>query len=299
MGEIGDVPWNEDMYEDLVLPEDEKDLLLSITKCHVDSSKDTDPTSETKGKGIVICLNGPKGSGKAMAVEAVAEKLHMPLYNINIDVANINGDCQRLDDVVYSAFERARKWNIAMVFHNIDFLLSDANDGSWNHECVARKSPPLSVSPLHHFTPSIHPSRLTHATVLAHDLTTHPAPVFFTTSKIRDIDPFLRTHFDLTLHLPTPFPPLASRRQMWENALSAAVPSLRQRHRHFTTEQLDQLAETELSGREIKSVVKMAVMLARGKGEAFGMGALERVLRLKEKEKEGEEDGDAEESEEE
>lgn len=55
------------------------------------------------------------------------------------------------------------------------------------------------------------------------------------------------------------------------------------RQRHFTSEHLDKLAETELNGREIKSVVKLARMAAKGKGEAFKMAHLERVLAIKER----------------
>lgn len=55
------------------------------------------------------------------------------------------------------------------------------------------------------------------------------------------------------------------------------------RQRHFTGEHLDTLAETELSGREIKSVVKLALMAAKAKGEAFRMAHLERVLAVKER----------------
>jgi len=57
------------------------------------------------------------------------------------------------------------------------------------------------------------------------------------------------------------------------------------RQRHFTSEDLDKLAETELSGREIKSVVKLALMAAKGKGEPFMMTHLEKVLAIKQRSK--------------
>lgn len=67
---------------------------------------------------------------------------------------------------------------------------------------------------------------------------------------------------------------------MWENAITQAAPL---RQRHFTSEHLDQLAETELSGREIKSMLKLAQMAAKGKGEAFKMAHLEKVLAIKQR----------------
>lgn len=137
VGEIGDVPWNEDAYDDLVLAEDEKDLLLSIAKSHNDESKESEPNVEKKSKGTVICLTGPSGSGKTMAVEAITEKVHVPLYSI--DAAEIKGDFINFDDAIFFAFERCRKFNAVMVFHSIDLLLNREPDSSWGHDCETRK----------------------------------------------------------------------------------------------------------------------------------------------------------------
>jgi len=137
VGEFGDVLWNEDAYEDLVLPEDEKDLLLSIAKSHIDDPKKSEPDFEKKSKGTVICLTGPSGSGKTMAVKAITEKLHLPLYSI--DTAEIKGDFTKFDDAVFFAFERCLKFNAILVFHSIDFLLNEEPDPTWGHDCEARK----------------------------------------------------------------------------------------------------------------------------------------------------------------
>lgn len=137
MGEIGDVPWNEDAYEDLVLPEDEKDLLLSIAKSHVDHPAKPEPNFEKKSQGTAICLTGPSGSGKTMAAKAITEKLHVPLYCI--DTAEISGDVTGLVEAVFFAFKACRKFNAVLVFHNIDFLLNGDPDSSRARECEARK----------------------------------------------------------------------------------------------------------------------------------------------------------------
>ena len=111
-------------------------------------------------------------------------------------------------------------------------------------------------------------------------LTTHPGLVFFTTEKLSAIDPFLQSRFDLTIQVPALDAP--SRRQVWENAISQALPL---RQRHFTSEHVHQLAEKELSGREIKSAVKMALMAAKAKDEPLKMAHVEKVLAIKERSK--------------
>lgn len=146
-----------------------------------------------------------------------------------------------------------------------------------NRRCPQITSPPFPNPP---------------TAVLAHHLSTHPGLVLFTCEKLTNIDPLLRSRFDLVIDVPALDAP--ARRKVWENAISQAVPL---RQRHFTSEHLDALAETELSGREIKSVVKLALMAAEAKGEAFRMVHLERVVAIKERakarmEEEMEEDDD-------
>ena len=69
---------------------------------------------------------------------------------------------------------------------------------------------------------------------------------------------------------------------MWENAITQALPL---RQRHFTSEHLNQLGEKELSSREIKSAVKMALMAAKAKDEPLKMAHVEKVLAIKERSK--------------
>jgi len=149
VGEFGDVLWNEEAYEDLVIPEDEKDLLLFIAKSHIDHPEKSEPCLDKKTKGTVICLTGPSGSGKTMAVKAITEKLHLPLYSI--DTAEIKGDFTKFDDAVFFAFERCLKFNAILVFHSIDFLLNEEPDSTWGHDCEARK---YSLDPITSPTPN-------------------------------------------------------------------------------------------------------------------------------------------------
>ena len=146
IGEVGDVPWNEDAYDDLVFPEDEKDLLLSIAKSHTDPPGNFESILEKKGKGTVICLNGPSGVGKTLAVEAIAEKLHMPLYSINI--AEIIRDLESFENNLCNAFERCKKWNAIMLVTNVDFLLEKNLEAISRHDSIASKHyPPCNRPP--------------------------------------------------------------------------------------------------------------------------------------------------------
>lgn len=249
--DFGEVAWNEDAYDDLAFPEDEKDLLLSVAKAQVDCSDgDFGAVLDKKSRGTTICLTGPPGVGKTMAVEALAERLHKPLYSVNIlEMIRKNQDNKMVDNDLANAFERCRKWNAIMLIKHLDFLLEKA---LWKS------------------------ARGEYAAMIAHYLLSQTGLIFITAKNLVNVDPFLQSHFDLTIEVPKLN--ATSRRKVWENAITQALPL---RQRHFTSDHLDQLAETELSGKEIKSVVKMAQMAAKAKDEGLKMAHLETVLKIR------------------
>ena len=248
VNEIGDVAWNEDLFDDLIWPAEEKELLLSIAQSYFSGGAGTfGEILDRKSHGSTIMLSGPSGCGKAFAVEAVAEKLHMPLYTLSVGelVRDFKDFEQRLED----ALTRAAKWNAILLIKNLDFFFDKTLDGTTWGDVVGW---------------------------LMHHLERHPGLVVLTSSSLDNVDPLLKARFDLTLAIPEPGKEL--RRQMWANALSAAVPL---RERHFSSEHLDELAKWKGTGRGIGSVVKMAGMVASGQGRGLRMEDVERVLKVK------------------
>ena len=267
VNEVGDVIWNEDRFDDLIWPAEEKELLLSIAQSYLSGGAGTfAQILDRKTRGSTIMLSGPSGCGKTFAVEAVAEKLHMPLYTLSVGelVREFKDFEQRLED----ALTRCAKWNAILLIQNLDFFFDKTLDGTtWGDV----------------------------AGWLMHHLERHPGLVVLTASSLENMDPLLKARFDLTLTIPEPGREL--RRQMWANTLSAAVPL---RERHFSSEHLDELARWKGTGRGIGSVVKLAGMLAGGQGRGLRMEDVERVLKMKkgtskgkgkEKEKESRDDG--------
>lgn len=68
-----------------MLPNGEKELILSFVEEHVKSKARCGDLTKDKAKNLVILLRGPSGVGKTLVAEAMAEKLHMPLIKINPD----------------------------------------------------------------------------------------------------------------------------------------------------------------------------------------------------------------------
>lgn len=102
--------------------------------------------------------------------------------------------------------------------------------------------------------------------------------LFLTTNRTQNIDPA----FESRVHLSVAYRELdaESRRQVWTQFLSRTLNI-----EAFTGEQLDQVAELQLNGRQIKNVIKTAGLLAWSKGREVRFEDLKMVLALRDLQK--------------
>ena len=75
---ISDVVFNDRVFDQLVLPAAQKELVRVLVENH-SKGAEFDDFVEGKGKGLVSVLHGPPGVGKTMTAEAVAEFTRRPL----------------------------------------------------------------------------------------------------------------------------------------------------------------------------------------------------------------------------
>lgn len=94
-----------------------------------------------------------------------------------------------------------------------------------------------------------------------------------TTNRVETMDLAFDSRVDIRLHYP-PLP-ASSRRQIWSNFL-CRLPG----GKAIDEEELSRLAELDLNGRQIKSAVKTAQLLASGTGDEISLGHVATVLRI-------------------
>lgn len=92
IGPIGDIEWNDQAFERLVLPNDHKDLILALIESQVANKDQFDDVIQGKGalsyepwsvnlchdsvlrksigKGMIMLLSGPPGVGKTLTAES-------------------------------------------------------------------------------------------------------------------------------------------------------------------------------------------------------------------------------------
>lgn len=67
--------WNDEPFTNLVLPRDQKSLILSLVEAHTQGiSQGFDDFVRGKGQGLVVNLFGNPGVGKSLTAEATSER---------------------------------------------------------------------------------------------------------------------------------------------------------------------------------------------------------------------------------
>ena len=61
---VSEIKWNEGVFANLVLPEDQKELILAFAESQVKYKDKFDDVISGKGKGIILLLSGGPGIGK-------------------------------------------------------------------------------------------------------------------------------------------------------------------------------------------------------------------------------------------
>ncbi|KAK0103255.1 hypothetical protein ONS95_005289 [Cadophora gregata] len=240
------VQWTEDLFQNLVLPAEEKELLLALAKSHCDAKANTfDDFVIGKGRGMVILLDGPPGVGKTLTAESVAENMKAPLYTMS--AGELGTQAEDVEKCLSDILAMASMWNAILLIDEADIFMEQRTPSELErNELVA-----IFLRHIEYF----------HGVMI------------LTTNRVDTMDVAFDSRVDIRLH----YPPLSasSRRQIWANFL-ARLPE----KSTFSEDELDQLAELDINGRQIKSPVKTARLLSSGKGEAVRMEHVSTVLRI-------------------
>jgi DNA replication protein DnaC len=77
---VEEIEWQKDAFDRLVLPKNQKDLILGFTESQRKYRDTFDDVIEGKGRGMIILLCGPPGVGKTLTAESVVEEMKVPLF---------------------------------------------------------------------------------------------------------------------------------------------------------------------------------------------------------------------------
>ncbi|KAJ4304700.1 hypothetical protein N0V90_000227 [Kalmusia sp. IMI 367209] len=250
---IKDIEWNEDAFKSLVAPQEQKDLILSFAESQVKSREDFDDFIHGKGKGIIMLLAGPPGVGKTLTAESVAEAMKAPLYSAG--AADLGSKPSQLENKLHDILEMCSKWGAVLLLDEADVFME------------ARSTADLDRNKL--------------VAIFLRLLEYFSGIMFLTTNRLENMD----AAFESRIHLTLNYADLdkTSRKQVWSTFLTthARAKNSNIGINAFSDAELEKLARVQLNGRQIKNVLKTAMLLASKYDECLGMGHLETVLRLK------------------
>ncbi|KAF1946648.1 P-loop containing nucleoside triphosphate hydrolase protein [Clathrospora elynae] len=240
-----DIKFNENAFGSLVLPEDQKELILSFAESQAMNETSFDDIISGKGRGHITLLSGPPGVGKTLTAESVAEHMRAPLFMMSAGDLGINP--AQVETKLTNILEMISKWNAVLLLDECDVFLE------------ARSTHDLERNKL--------------VSIFLRVLEYYEGLLFLTTNRVDNID----AAFQSRIHISLAYPHLTteSRRSIWVNFLKG-LGGLE----GWEAGDLDELATVELNGRQIKNVLKSASLLAARKKERLASKYVDMVLAI-------------------
>jgi hypothetical protein len=229
---VKDIEWQTDAFDRLVLPKNQKELILGFTESQRKFRDTFDDVIEGKGKGMIILLCGPPGVGKTLTSESVAEEMKVPLYMMS--AGDLGFDPRKVETKLQDILEMCSRWNAVLLLDEADVFLEQRS----LHELERNKLVSIFLRVLEYYE----------------------GTMFLTTNRVQTFDPA----FQSRIHISLDYPGLTveSRKTVWKNFLESSS----QGHT-ISKAQLTELARMDLNGRQIKNILKIARLLASRKEE--------------------------------
>lgn len=243
--QVGEIEWNDGAFDKLVLPDDQKELVLAFSESQLEGGAAFDDVISGKGKGVICLLSGPPGVGKTLTAEAVAENLRVPLHTLSS--GDLGSQPWEVESGLSRILELVARWNAILLLDECDVFLE------------ARSAHDLERNKV--------------VSIFLRTLEYYEGILFMTTNRVDNID----AAFQSRIHVSLEYPDLTaeSRAQIWENFLGA----FRERP-EVTGEDVQELARLRLNGRQIKNILKTAQLLASRKKSVLKRSFIDTVLAI-------------------
>ncbi|KAF2024066.1 P-loop containing nucleoside triphosphate hydrolase protein [Setomelanomma holmii] len=229
---VQDISWQKDAFDRLVLPKNQKELILGFTESQRKYRDTFDDVIEGKGRGMIILLCGPPGVGKTLTAESMAEEMKIPLYMMS--AGDLGFDPRKVETKLQDILEMCSRWNAILLLDEADVFLEQRS----LHELERNKLVSIFLRVLEYYE----------------------GTMFLTTNRVQTFDPA----FQSRIHISLDYAELSieSRKTVWKNFLDSSS----QEHT-ITEQQLKELARMNMNGRQIKNILKIARLLASRKDE--------------------------------
>lgn len=211
----------------LVLPHDIKDFLAVL----IEHSKNTfEDIVGGKEGGTIVLIDGLPGIGKTLTAEVYSEKMHRPLYKVQSSQLGI--DVDTVEKNLKEVLRRAERWGAILLLDEADVYVHERGTDITQNAIVG---------------------------VFLRVLEYYRGVLFATTNRGVSIDDAIISRASACFHYEMPSPD--EQRLLW-HILS------QQNKIELTTSEIAEIVEfnNKLSGRDIKNLLKLAMVAATNKG---------------------------------
>ncbi|KAM0388622.1 hypothetical protein ACHAQC_009659 [Fusarium culmorum] len=253
---LRDVVWNTEAFDLLVVQEETKLLIQAVVTNQLRTTENAD-LIQGKGNGLFILLHGGPGTGKTLTAESVAEVARKPLYRVTCgDIGTKAEDVERYLNVV---LHLGKTWGCVVLLDEADVFLEQRSLVNLERNALV--------------------------SVFLRVLEYYDGILILTSNRVGIFDEAFKSRIQLNLRYKTLDG--AQRKQIWKNFF---IRLRRLEQENGTTGgsyganvdemmgKLDDLAEANLNGRQIRNAVSTARQLARYQKEPLSYKHLTAVI---------------------
>ena len=249
VSKVGEISWNTDAFDSLILPDSQKNIVKSMVSSHAfHPSRSIDDIIAGKGKGLVAVLHGGPGLGKTLTVESIADLLKRPLYMVS--AGDLGTNSQTLERELQNILDIAHAWGAVLLLDEADVFLEKRS------------------------THDIHRNAL--VSIFLRLLEYFQGILFLTTNRVEVFD----DAFVSRIHLSLRYGDLSSKakKAVWKTFIGKVRDVEGMQVEDIQEKDLDDLSRRALNGRQIKNIVRAAQALAIYEDVALSMAHIRTVL---------------------
>lgn len=249
VSKIGEISWNTDAFDSLILPDNQKSIVKALVSSHAfHPSQSIDDIIAGKGKGLVAVLHGGPGLGKTLTVESIADLLQRPLYMVS--AGDLGTSSQTLERELQNILDIAHAWGAVLLLDEADVFLEKRS------------------------THDIHRNAL--VSIFLRLLEYFQGILFLTTNRVEVFD----DAFVSRIHLSLRYADLSTKakKAVWKTFINKVREVEGMLIEEISDKDFDDLSRRELNGRQIKNIVRAAQALAIYENAALRMGHIREVL---------------------
>ncbi|KAK3312174.1 hypothetical protein B0H66DRAFT_570194 [Apodospora peruviana] len=248
--QIREVDWNKKAFENLVIDNDTKHLVKALISNQIKAEKGTDLISG-KGNGLIILLHGGPGTGKTFTAESVAELAEKPLYRVTC--GDIGTKPEEVEKYLESVFYLGQIWGCVVLLDEADVFLEERSLTDLQRNALV--------------------------SVFLRALEYYDGILILTSNRVGIFDQAFKSRIQLALHYENLTKP--QRRKIWRNFFNR-LKDLGEENVDYDDlyDHIDDLAEEEMNGRQIRNAITTARQLSQFDEKNFSYDQLKHVIRV-------------------